>query len=278
MGALMNNASNADVEPIAGVGENGRTYPRGSVKTHTEANIGFITLARKGKHNAMTREMWTAIPEAVETLTSTSGVASLVIQGADGSFCAGADLSEVLAATQSMEAATEYCTTVVDALLALAYCPKPTIAAMRGVAAGGGAELALATDLRFADESSYLQLPLARIGVVPDDFTLRRLLALGGPAVARLMLFGGQSISASRCLAMGLVDVVTAPGGLDEAIDEHIGAFSTTSPYAIREIKALLIADELGGQVQDLVTRMAKSFVAGDVERFARRFTRKTSA
>jgi enoyl-CoA hydratase/carnithine racemase len=273
----MNRAGKADPEPIAGDSGSGRTYSRGFVETHTEGNIGFITLTRKGKHNAMTREMWTALPQAVETLTSASGVVSIVIQGADGSFCAGADLSEVLAATRSMEAATEYCTTVVDALLALAYCPKPTIAAVSGVAAGGGAELALATDLRFADEASYLQLPLARIGVVPDDFTLRRLLALGGPAVARRMLFGGQSMSASRCLEMGLVDVVTARGGLDEAIEEHIGAFSTTSPYAIREIKALLIADEVGAQVEDLVTGMAKSFVAGDVERFARRFTGKTS-
>jgi enoyl-CoA hydratase/carnithine racemase len=277
MGALMNNSGKADVEPIAGDSESGRTHPRGLVETHTEASIGFITLNRKGKHNAMTREMWRALPEAVETLSSAPGVASIVIQGADGSFCAGADLSEVLAATRSMEAATEYCTTVVDALLALAYSPKPTIAAMSGVAAGGGAELALATDLRFADESSSLQLPLARIGVVPDDFTLRRLLALGGPAVARLMLFGGESMSASRCLAMGLVDVVTTQGGLDEAIKAHVGAFSTTSPYAIREIKALLIADELGAQVEDLVNGMAKSFVAGDVEKFARRFTRKTS-
>lgn len=240
---------------------------------HTEGNIGFITLTRPGKHNAMTREMWRALPEEVLSLTSASGVAGVVLQGSGGSFCAGADLSEVLAATVSIEAATEYCTTVVDALLALAYCPKPTIAAISGVAAGGGAELALATDLRFAEESSYLQLPLARIGVVPDDFTLRRLLALGGPAVARMMLFGGRSMSASRCLDVGLVDVVTPQGGLREAIQNQVSDFSISSSYAIREIKALLIADELGGQVKDLIDGMARSFVAGDVDKFARRFT-----
>jgi enoyl-CoA hydratase/carnithine racemase len=273
----MSSAGKAGSAQIVGDGESGRRYASGLVETHIEGNIGFITLERRGKHNAMTQEMWTALPGAVESLSSVSGVVSIVIQGAGGSFCAGADLSEVLEATESMEAATDYCTTVVDALLALAYCAKPTIAAMSGVAAGGGAELALAADLRFAEESSYLQLPLARIGVVPDDFTLRRLLALGGPAGARLMLFGGQSMSASRCLAMGLVDVVTPAGVLQEAINEHVGAFSSASPYAIREIKALLVADEIGAEAKDLAVGMAKSFIAGDVEKFARRFTRPTT-
>jgi enoyl-CoA hydratase/carnithine racemase len=249
---------------------------RGFVEASIEASLGLITLSRRGKHNAMTHEMWTALPEAVRTLAAVPEVVSIVIRGADGSFSAGADLTEVLAATASMEAASSYCRSVVDALLALAHCPKPTIAALSGVAAGGGAEIALAADLRLAEVSSYLQLPLARIGVVPDDFTLRRLLALGGPAVTRLMLFGGQAMPASRCLAMGLVDVVTPDGGLDDAVNEHVAAFGTTSPYAIREMKALLIADEFGAGTDDFADGMARSFVAGDVEKFARRFTSKS--
>jgi enoyl-CoA hydratase/carnithine racemase len=273
----MNSAEKEVSAQIVGDGGSGREYPTGFVETHIEGNIGFITLNRQGKHNAMTRQMWTAFPGAVDSLSSAPRVAGIVIQGAGGSFCAGADLSEVLEATESMEAATDYCITVVDALLSLAYCAKPTIAAMTGVAAGGGAELALAADLRFAEERSSMQLPLARIGVVPDEFTLRRLLSLGGPAGARLMLFGGQPMSASRCLAMGLVDVVTPAGGLQEAVKEHVSAFSSASPYAIRQIKGLLIADEIGAEVKDLVAGMAKSFIAGDVEKFARRFTRQAS-
>lgn len=249
---------------------------RGSVAQSVEGSVGLITLSRRGKHNAMTRDMWNELPVAIGTLAAVPEVVTIVIRGADGSFSSGADLNEVLAATASMEAAQAYCRSVVDALLAVAHCPKPTIAAISGVAAGGGAEIALAADLRVAEVSSYLQLPLARIGVVPDDFTLRRLLALGGPAVTRLMLFGGQAVPASRCLGMGLVDVVAADGTLDEAVDEHVTAFGTTSPYAIREMKALLIADEFGAGTEEFAEGMARSFVAGDVEAFARRFTAKS--
>ena len=251
------------------------TRPTGSVECLVRGNVGVVTLSRPGKHNAMTHLMWTELPRVIDALSSEPDVDSIVIRGAGRSFSAGADLSEVLAATENLEAATAYCTTVVDALLSLATCPKPTIAALRGVAAGGGAELALAADLRFAEESASLQLPLARIGVVPDDFTLRRLLALGGPAVARLLLFGGQAMAANRCLQMGLVDAVSSDGCLDDDVDECVRAFSTARPYAVREIKALLIADEVGIDKEQLVSGMARSFVSGDVARSARQFVGK---
>lgn len=249
--------------------------PAGSVEGLVRGNVGVVTLSRPGKHNAMTRLMWTELPRVINALSAEPDVVSIVIRGADRSFSAGADLTEVLAATENLEAATAYCATVVDALLSLATCPKPTIAALRGVAAGGGAELALAADLRFAEESASLQLPLARIGVVPDDFTLRRLLALGGPAVARLVLFGGRALTAERCLQMGLVDAVSPDGGLDDDIDVHVRAFSAASPYAVREIKALLIADEIGTDTEQLVSGMARSFVSGDVAKSARQFVAK---
>lgn len=244
----------------------------GEVLGHIDGQLGVVTLARPGKHNAMTRSMWAALPVVLHRVASCSGVEAVVIRGADNSFSAGADLSEVLAATASEDEATEFCTGVVSALLAVARCPLPTIAALQGVAAGGGAEIALAADLRIAEHGATLQLPLARLGVVPDGFTLQRLISLAGPSAARLLLFAGRAMEAEHCLRIGLMDEVVPHGSLDDAVRSLARAFAAGSPYALQRTKQLLLATEAQAGLSDLVTEMAQSFVHGDVAANASRF------
>lgn len=248
----------------------------GEVVGHVDGRLGVVTLTRPGKRNAMTRSMWASLPVVLDRVAGSPGVEAVVIRGADGNFSAGADLGEVLAATESPEAATEFCASVVSTLLAIARCPLPTIAALEGVAAGGGAELALAADLRVAVQGATLQLPLARLGVVPDGFTMRRLVALAGPSSARLLLFTGRIVDAEHCLRIGLVDEVVPDEGLEDAVRSLAHAFSAASPYALRRTKQLLDALDEQADLDDLVADMAQSFLHGDVAANARGFMHRS--
>jgi enoyl-CoA hydratase/carnithine racemase len=244
----------------------------GEVRSEIEGKAGVVTLSRRGKHNAMTASMWRQIPPKLDELVASAGVHAVVIKGAHGAFSAGADLTEVLAATADEGAARDFCGSVVAALEAIAACPVPTLAAMAGVAAGGGVEVALAADLRVAEPVVTMELPLARLGVVPDDFTLRRLHALGGGSTARRMLLAGRTLDSEECLRAGLIDELVEPGGLDEAVDRLIVGFTRSSPFALRRMKKLLGEYERQASSTDPIANMADSFVHGDVATSARSF------
>lgn len=247
------------------------TTIEGTVTVTVRDAVGIVTISRPGKHNALTRSMWKAVEPALRE-SAAAGVRVVVLTGAGQTFSAGADLRDVLAATETAAAAREYCTMVVAALQAVATCPVPTVAAIRGPAAGGGAELALAADVRVAEASSTLALPLGRLGVVPDLLTLRRLVALGGPSVARAMLFGGRRFSADRCREVGLVDEVVPDGELDEAVAVWAHDLSAAYPSAVRHTKRMLLDLEADAEEGDLCAAMVASFVSGDVATGARQF------
>jgi enoyl-CoA hydratase/carnithine racemase len=185
----------------------------GEVRTEVRDGVGWITLSRPEKRNALTVAMWRALPKAVRALADRQDLVALVLQGAEGTFGAGADLTDIVAATESRATATEYCLDVVTALHAVATAPLPTVAVISGVAAGGGAELALACDLRIADPGAKITFPFARMGVVPDQLTLQRLAATVGPSRARRLVLTGETVDAAQALAIGLVDLVSEAGG-----------------------------------------------------------------
>jgi len=245
---------------------------RGEIQVDVVDGLGWITIARPEKKNALTIEMWCALPGALRSLADRNGVVGVVLRGQDGNFGAGADLEDVLAATAGADEAEAYCTDVVRAILALATTPLPTLALLEGVAAGGAAELAIACDLRFADPGSSLTFPFARLGVVPDRFTLGRLVALVGASTARRVVFTGESIAASRALGLGLVDEVVAPMGLDAAVSAWATTLGKGSRQARADMKALFLEGEAVRDIASLIGPMIDSFVSGDVRAAALRF------
>lgn len=248
---------------------------RGEIRAEVRDGVGWVTIARPAKRNALTAAMWGAIPGALASLVARDDVAGVVLQGAEGTFGAGADLEDVLAATASRELAMEYCTTVVTALLAVAKAPLPVVALVAGVAAGGAAELALACDLRFADPDASFSFPFARLGIVPNRFTLERLSALVGPGVARRLVFTGESVDALRALEIGLVDEVTESDGLSHAANEWAEMLQQGSRTARAGMKRVLAGQETGYAMADLIAPMVECFAAGEVQAAATRFLAK---
>jgi enoyl-CoA hydratase/carnithine racemase len=249
----------------------------GKVRATMRGELAEVTLERPGKRNAMTLAMWESLTEVIDDVANSSGASAVVVKGADGSFSAGADFGEVLDATTSLPAAMEFCSTVVRGLLAVARCPLPTVAAIQGVAAGGGAEIALAADIRVAERGSSLQLPLGRLGVVPDEFTVKRLVAVAGTGTARRLLLQGRAMTAHECLRVGLVDEVARQGGLDDAVDVLVRGVSLGSKRALRQIKKLLFEFEFSTSPDQLISDMAQSFVNGDVAVSANRFLERAA-
>ncbi|HBF84041.1 MAG TPA: enoyl-CoA hydratase [Streptomyces sp.] len=174
--------------------------------------VATVVISNPAKRNAMTADMWEALPGLLESLAVDPAVRVLVLTGAGDTFCAGADISSLRdPAGRPQELA-------VRAEEALAAFPRPTLAAVRGYCVGGGSQLAAACDLRFADQGASFGVTPAKLGIVYPSSSTRRLVALVGPATAKYLLYSGELIGAERALRTGLVDEVLPADGLEERV------------------------------------------------------------
>ncbi|MFD6189015.1 MULTISPECIES: enoyl-CoA hydratase/isomerase family protein [unclassified Streptomyces] len=186
-------------------------------------SVATVVVHHPAKRNAMTAAMWRALPRVLDGLAADPGVRALVLTGEGGTFCAGADISTL------RESAAEAQGLAVRAEEALAAFPKPTLAAIRGHCVGGGAQLAAACDLRFAEETALFGVTPAKLGVVYPASATRRLVALTGPATAKYLLFSGELIDAARALRTGLVDEVLPVGELGKRVAEFTRVLASRS-------------------------------------------------
>ncbi|MFE8955862.1 enoyl-CoA hydratase/isomerase family protein [Streptomyces althioticus] len=186
-------------------------------------SVATVVIRHPAKRNAMTAAMWAALPPLLGTLAEDPAVRVLVLTGDGGTFCAGADISTLqgspLEAQRLAVAAEE----------ALAAFPKPTLAAVRGHCVGGGAQLAAACDLRFAEEGALFGVTPAKLGIVYPSSATRRLVSLVGPATAKYLLFSGELIGTERALRTGLVDEVLPAGALDGRVTEFTRVLASRS-------------------------------------------------
>ena len=238
--------------------------------THTALGpLGLITLCNPTKRNALTAAMWHGISSALQTLCATPNVQAIVLRGEGPDFGAGADLSEVLAATENLPAARAYCHMVAGTLLNLARCPLPTWALLHGHTIGGAAEVALACDARVATPSTRFLLPFARLGIVPDLFTLRRLGHVVGHARARHMLMDPAVLPADHCMRIGLVDAVLEEAAAVDHFRSRAAARSPLAPGFVSQIKALML--EVGAaEIEAAIADMVASLTGGEVQARAR--------
>ncbi|MGW5133735.1 enoyl-CoA hydratase/isomerase family protein [Streptomyces sp. NPDC004135] len=177
-------------------------------------SVATVVISHPEKRNAMTAAMWRALPPLLGELADDPAVRVLVLTGEGGTFCAGADISTLRGSPQEAQRLA------VRAEEALAAFPKPTLAAIGGHCVGGGAQLAAACDLRFAEEGALFGVTPAKLGIVYPSSSTRRLVSLVGPATAKYLLFSGELIDAERALRTGLVDEVLPAGGLGKRVAE----------------------------------------------------------
>ena len=201
-----------------------RTAGTGPRLEHTVVDgVATVVISNPAKRNAMTADMWQALPVLLEGLAADPAVRVLVLTGAGDTFCAGADISSL------RDPAGRPQTLAVRAEEALAAFPGPTLAAVRGFCVGGGSQLATACDLRFAEEGASFGVTPAKLGIVYPSSSTRRLVALVGPATTKFLLFSGELIGTERALRTGLVDEVLPRGGLEERVHRFTEVLASRS-------------------------------------------------
>ncbi|MFJ9627279.1 enoyl-CoA hydratase/isomerase family protein [Streptomyces sp. NPDC101175] len=186
-------------------------------------SVATVVIHHPGKRNAMTAAMWRALPPLLDTLAADPEVRALVLTGEGGTFCAGADISTLRGSATAAQGLA------VQAEEALAAFPKPTLAAIRGHCVGGGAQLAAACDLRFAERGALFGVTPAKLGIVYPASSTRRLVSLVGPGTAKYLLFSGELIDAERALRTGFLDELLPEGELAARVAEFTRVLAARS-------------------------------------------------
>ncbi|MBI2709400.1 MAG: enoyl-CoA hydratase/isomerase family protein [Actinobacteria bacterium] len=195
-----------------------------------QGRVRILTIDRPQRRNAVDHETLDELHHAVTHAPATTRV--LVLRGAGGHFCAGADLTGVEGAG--------FADRLRDVLQALRGAPFPTLAAVDGAALGAGTQLAIACDIRTATPAASFGIPAAKLGLVVDHWTVARLVREAGPGTARSMLLAAEVLTGDDAHRLGLVQRTCAP---DEAL-AWADDIATKAPLTISGHKQMLNALE----------------------------------
>ena len=201
------------------------------------SGVVTVWLNRPEQLNAMSVEMVQALLNVVDGAI-TAGAIALVIRAKGRGFCAGADLKERRTMTEGERYAHNRA--INAAVNAVAVAPVPTIAAINGVAMGGGLELALGCDMRFAAESAKIGLTESRIGAIPGAGGTQRLPRLIGISRALEMMYSGEPVSARKAADIGLVNGCVPDENLDQTVKNYTDLLGARSPTAMRILKKVV--------------------------------------
>jgi enoyl-CoA hydratase len=172
-----------------------------------------LTLNRPEVMNSFNFDMLRALRDEIEAVRFNADIRVVIITGAgDRAFCAGADLKERVTLTPVQ--VKEFITTIRNLFAAVEELNKPVIAAVNGVALGGGTELALASDIRIASSNATMGLTETRLAIIPGAGGTQRLPRLVGKGKAKELIFMGQRIDAEESLRIGLVNRTCSPEDL----------------------------------------------------------------
>jgi enoyl-CoA hydratase/carnithine racemase len=218
--------------------EKGReeAMPEDVLLREEQNGVVYLTLNRPQVMNAFNFDLLRALATAIEDLRFRRDVRVVIIGGAgERAFCAGADLKE--RAGLSPVQVKEFIHTIRNLFTTIEDLNKPVIAAINGIALGGGTELALACDIRLASATASMGLTETRLAIIPGAGGTQRLPRLVGRGKAKELIFTGRRVSAAEAQAIGLVNRVCAPEELRATCDAMAAAIGETGPIAIEQAK-----------------------------------------
>ena len=206
----------------------------------TDAPLAMLTFTRPEARNAMTWEMYDALVDACDRVDRDPSLRVLVLRGAGSkAFIAGTDIAQFESFTSPAHG-VEYEQRLDAVLDRLERVTKPTIAAVQGVAAGGGCAIALCCDLRVATPDAAFGVPIARtLGNCLSADTCNRMISLLGPARFKEIMFTGRFVPAAEAHALGLVNRIVDAAEIDRAVGELAAAVAANAPLTIRAVKEL---------------------------------------
>ena len=204
------------------------------VRLEVADGVGTIRLDRP-KMNALNAQVQEEVRAAATEAGERDDVKAVVVYGGERVFAAGADIKEM--ADMSYTDMVHRSGRLQSAFSAVARIPKPVVAAVTGYALGGGCELALCADVRFAAEDAVLGQPEIPLGIIPGAGGTQRLTRLVGPSTAKDLIFTGRFVNAEEALAIGLVDRVVPAAEVYPQAVAWAQQFAGAASYAVRAAK-----------------------------------------
>lgn len=210
--------------------------PENVLLVEEKEHVCLLTLNRPEVMNAFNFELLLAMRDQIEALRSKTDIRVVIVTGAgDKSFCSGADLKE--RRTMAPVQVKEYIQTIRNLFTAVEMLNKPVIAAVNGIALGGGTELALACDIRIASKSATMGLTETRLAIIPGGGGTQRLPRLIGRGKAKELIFTGRRVGAEEALQIGLVNQICDPGQLIDECRKMAAMICEAGPIAIEQAK-----------------------------------------
>jgi enoyl-CoA hydratase len=226
-----------------------------------DGSIGWMTFNKPERRNAVSLDMWEAMPDILHRFEDDPAVRVIVLKGAgDKAFVSGADISQFEKARSSAESNAHYDRMSEAAGKALSECNKPTIAMIRGWCIGGGLAIAIGCDLRIATEGSKFGIPAARLGVGYGAPGVKKLMELVGPSFTKEIFFTARHFSAAEAVAMGLINRVVPDVALEDYTRQYCVTIGENAPMTMHALKRS-VAELVRGHEADwaLCDRLVKA-------------------
>ena len=217
------------------------TSPTERVQAWTEASTLHIRFNNPAKHNALSVDMWQAVPPLLAQAERDEAIRCVVFSGAgEKAFVSGADISRFEDMRAAREAVKQYEVMAEDALMAIYRCKRPTIALIRGYCIGGGVNVAISCDIRLSADDAQFAIPAARLGLGYRLSALKNLVNLVGVGVAKDLFFTARRIDATEAKSVGLVTRIAPAAGLPALLAEYTEAFAANAPLTIHAGKRII--------------------------------------
>lgn len=208
-----------------------------SIRIVKEGPLGWLVFDHPERRNAITAQMWRAIPEAAVELDRDASVRVVILRGAgETAFVAGADISE-FDKMRSGASSADYDQDNQRAFDALEAIRKPVIAMIHGFCIGGGLALALTADLRYAADDGRFGIPAAKLGLGYAMAGVETVVRLVGPSRAKELFYTAKRFTAAEALRMGLLNEVVPKAELEAEVRELARIIAANAPLTLRAVK-----------------------------------------
>lgn len=232
------------------------------VQAWLDGSTLHIRFNNPARHNALSVDMWEAVPLLLRVARDDDRVRLVVFSGAgEKAFVSGADISQFEDMRAAQEAVKRYEAMAEESLMSILDFPKPTLASIRGWCIGGGVNVAISCDIRIATSDAVLSIPAARLGLGYRYSAMKNLVDLIGPGAAKDLFFTGRRITGDEAKTIGLVTRTCAPDGLDTLLAEYTGAMAENAPLTIQAAKA--ITREILKPAEDLDMDLCNRLIRG---------------
>ncbi|MFE7721896.1 enoyl-CoA hydratase/isomerase family protein [Nocardia rhizosphaerihabitans] len=221
-----------------------------TISLTTDGPVAHLVIDNTARANALNRSMLDLLAHHLDAVARDRDIAAVVLAGAGANFSAGLDIAEIC--EPPAESIEEEFVRVEEAL---ARCPKPTIAAVRGHCVGGGTQLAVACDLRVASATARFAITPAKLGLVYPTSSIDRLVSIVGPAATKRLIFTADTITATTALNYGLVTDVVDDQEFDATVDRIAATVAARSPLTIAAAKQMTDQAASEGRVSDELHR-----------------------